>query len=482
MRHFSSQEDATLAELGRRRRWRWLLVSVCALVLLVGLLRLRRHPGPASASAAAESALPGAAARGPTLEPVRRQNRPAQAALAPARSPEEIVAGKLAHFAQSRRELAHALAQRQHVPVSPDVERFFDAVASGKWEEIQAAYEKMKGGELNANSWTPEVKAAWSAIKDAYGAAEQVHLWPAQKLLDYGNTILDALRPGMVYVGGTDPGRWIPELLNDTSDGERHVMLTQNALADGQYVDYLKLQYAEGLSHLTEDESKSAFEEYLQDAQRRFEHDQEFPNEPKQVRPGEDIHKTDGNMQVGGQVAVMAINELLLLRLMRKNPDTSFALEESFPLKNTYADALPLGPLMELRARDDQNPFTADRAAQSLDYWRNRTQEMLSDADAVVSPDVLKSYSHDAVAAANLLAAHSYDGEAEEAYRLAARLWPENAGATTGLAGLFADFGREGEARQLLDDFARKYPDLQKGLEQSSAATRLRWTATMPKR
>ena len=45
--------------------------------------------------------------------------------------------------------------------------------------------------------------------------------------------VLGSLRPGMVYVGGTDNGRWIPELLNDTSQGERHVILTQNGLADG---------------------------------------------------------------------------------------------------------------------------------------------------------------------------------------------------------------------------------------------------------
>ncbi|MSU36329.1 MAG: hypothetical protein EXS36_14780 [Pedosphaera sp.] len=53
----------------------------------------------------------------------------------------------------------------------------------------------------------------------ALGVAEQVHEWPAQKFLDYGNGVLDSLRPGMVYVGGTDNGRWIPELLNDTSEG-----------------------------------------------------------------------------------------------------------------------------------------------------------------------------------------------------------------------------------------------------------------------
>jgi hypothetical protein len=40
--------------------------------------------------------------------------------------------------------------------------------------------------------------------------------------------------PGMVYVGGDDNGRWVPELINDTSDGEHHIVITQNCLADGR--------------------------------------------------------------------------------------------------------------------------------------------------------------------------------------------------------------------------------------------------------
>ena len=39
-------------------------------------------------------------------------------------------------------------------------------------------------------------------------------------------------------------------------------------------------------------------------------HDQQFPDEPKQIRPGEDITAIDRRLQVAGQVAVMAINEM----------------------------------------------------------------------------------------------------------------------------------------------------------------------------
>jgi len=89
------------------------------------------------------------------------------------------------------------------------------------------------------------------------------------------------------------------------------------------------------------------------------------------------------------------------------------------------------------------------------------------------APAALKSYSHDSVATANLLMAHNLQAEAEEAYRLATRFWPDNPESTVGLADLLASTGRPDEARQLLNDFAHDHPDQQEGLRRHSAAWRL---------
>jgi hypothetical protein len=272
----------------------------------------------------------------------------------PAPTAEQIVAAKVSQFGRSRREIVRAIGRRLGEDVPAEVEKFFDAVESGRWEEIDAQFKVLAthSGQYaySTNHW-PELNPFWSAVLDAYGPAAAAHLWPAQKLLDYGNAALDSLRPGMVYVGGTDPGRFIPTLLNETSDGERHIVLTQNALADGRYLEYLNVLYGDRMAALTSEDSQRGFQDYLADAQKRLQHDQQFPDEPKQIRPGEDIKVTEGRVQVSGQVAVMAINEILLQTLMQKNPDLSFAVQESLPLKGTYADAVPLGPLMELRAQ-----------------------------------------------------------------------------------------------------------------------------------
>jgi hypothetical protein len=471
MKTSSEQDFDTSCGSPTFSRWRRILISAgLVLVAVIGLVSLLRPAAPMISGHSTDSAERGLSNHGSGMDPGRAV--PSRSKSSIGSSAEAIVGAKLAHFARSRRELAYALARRHGVEVPDDVERFFDAVASGNWAEIEVAFTKINGGDSSAGpnrQRASEVDQLWPAIIDAYGVAEQVHEWPAQKLLDYGNAVLSSLRPGMVYVGGTDNGRWIPELLNDTSDGEHHIIVTQNALADATYLDYLQLQYHDGFAVLSQEDSQRAFQEYVADAQSRFKHDQDHPDEPKRVRPGEDIRVEDGKTQISGQVAVMAINEKLLQLMMAQNPELSFALQESFPLKSTYADAMPLGPLMELRAQDTQNSFTAERASQTLDYWRNAAQQVLADPDASSSPTALKSYSHDTVSAAHLLAAHNFGAEAEQAYRLASQLWPSNPESTYGLAELLARNGRNDEARQVLDDFTRKNPGEQEALQRARA-------------
>ncbi len=442
----------------------------CVVVLVGGLLIPRNKKDPSGDVHSAEIArLAGDGGRRSAhhlFGPAR-----ARSVGEPPHTAEEIVAGKVGQFARSRRDLVQAAARRAHKEVPSEVEKFFDALESGVWDEIEKQWKALsaRSGQYDGSTHSPELDPFWPAVLDAYGVAEQAHLWPAQKLLDYGNAIINSLRPGMVYVGGTDNGRWVPELLNETSGADPHIIVTQNAFADSRYMEYMNTLYGDRLATLTSEDSERAFQQYTADAQKRLEHDQQFPEEPKQVRPGEDIRVVDGKVQVSGQVAVMAINEKMLQTLMQKNPDLSFAIQQSFPMTGTYADALPLGPLMELRAQNGESTFTPERASESLNYWQNMAQQILADPEATGSSAALKSYSHDAVSAANLLAAHNFAAEAEQAYRLAMQFWPESAEAVAGVADLLAANGKLDEARQLTGEFERQHPDQRKELERARA-------------
>ena len=223
----------------------------------------------------------------------------------------------------------------------------------------------------------------------------------------------------------------------------------------------MNILYGQRLATLTGEDSKRAFQEYIADAQKRLEHDQQFPDGPKLLRPGEDVRMNDGKVQVSGQVAVMAINEKLLQTLMQKNPDASFAMEESFPFNSMFADAAPLGPIMELGVRDENSALTRERAAQSVDYWRTTAQELLADPDARESAEVLKSYSKLVSSQGGLLANRNFPVEAEQAFRLANEICPYSPEAVFRLVNLLVEQNRFEDALPVAENAVKAEPQNQ---------------------
>jgi tetratricopeptide (TPR) repeat protein len=366
------------------------------------------------------------------------------------------VAEKVNRFARSHEAIVAAIAKQRNLAVPPEVGRFFAAAQAGRWEETTNLFASLKDQRQGAGHET--LQCLWPAIVETFGVAQQAHNWPPQALLDYGNAILGSLRPGMVYLGGNDAGRFIPSLLTETGDDPAHIVLTQNGFADNSYVDYLRFRYGDQLNLLTADDSQKGFATYLEDAQ---------------ILPGEDVHVADNRVQVSGQVAVMQINELLVRNLMQKNPDLSFALEESFPLKSFYASATTLGPITELGA-DAASSLTPERAAQSLDYWRGTTQSVLADPEAAASTSARDAYAKLILGQANLFLDHKFSGEAEQAYQFATTLSPAQPEAVFGYANLLINQKRIGEAAQLVQTAASLAPDNTQFRDLATQLSRLR--------
>ncbi len=381
-----------------------------------------------------------------------RRNRPLHGGIkrGEKQTAEEKVAARLAAFDKHRREVAHRFAEKLGITVPNDFEKFFDAADAGNWDEIDRLYK-----ELQKKRKTLEGEAAMNfakffpAAQEAWGAHEAAHSWSAQALLDYGHDVLGSLKPEMVYVGGTDPGRFIPTFLNETSGGENYIVLTQNALADATYLEYVNFLYGDRLKTLSGQDSQSAFTEYLQEAAKR--------NAEGKLRPDENYKAEGGRVQVSGSVAVMAINELLLQKLQQKNPELSFGLEESFSLPSTYAGAVPLGPILELKSDNSTAQLTAAIAASSLDYWRDKISQLNSASDS--TPATTLAYAHMMVAQGNLFSDQKFSGEAEQAYRLAQQLAASEAEPTGKLYDLLMRNGRATEAEKISTRFQQTYPE-----------------------
>jgi tetratricopeptide (TPR) repeat protein len=126
----------------------------------------------------------------------------------------------------------------------------------------------------------------------------------------------------------------------------------------------------------TDEDSQKAFQDYIVDAQKRYYHDLQFPNEPRQIRPGEMVTFTpDGRVQVAGQVAVMAINGLLTKVIFDKNPTNEFFVEESFPLEWMYPYLTPFGIIMKIN-REPVAEFTEETVQKDHEFWTKYSERL----------------------------------------------------------------------------------------------------------
>ncbi len=376
----------------------------------------------------------------------------------------EVVAGKLNEFAKARRAVVHAMAQKLGVAVPADVDRYFDAVEGRRWEEADELFLSLKKRRDESQPRSRELDSLFPAVHETVGVSEVVREWPAEQLLEYGNRILGSLRPGMVYLGGTDAGRYIPTLLAETSE-ERPIVLTQNALADNSYLEYARFLHGDRLNALTPEDSNRAFQDYVEDARRRYEHGQQFPNEPPQIKPGEQVEVFGGKTQVGGQVAVMAINERLTQALMQRNPGASFAMEESYPFAASYAQATTLGPVLELGVSDASQLLTADRAAQSVEYWKTTANTMGGPDENSSSAEQRRAYAKMAAAQAGLLNQAGFSESAMETYAIAARIHPGDPEVAFRYSDLLVQQNRAQDAIPIVRAAVEAHPE-QSGLAQ----------------
>ena len=229
-----------------------------------------------------------------------------------------------------------------------------------------------------------------------------------------------------IVFGGTDPGRFCPTYSifcdsfiphscqpeqDQKFDRRDCYLITQNALADGTYLDYLRAQYNRSkqidppffselskyvfglfLGPASADSGLTAFvnstlynvldrpftawgahvEKYRRergvyppaeiyipspdDSQKCFQdytEDVGRRSQLNQLKPGEDVKIDNGRVQVSGQVAVMNINGLLCKVIFDNNPTNSFYVEESFPLDWMYPYETPHGIIMKI----NRNPL-----------------------------------------------------------------------------------------------------------------------------
>ncbi len=290
----------------------------------------------------------------------------------------------------------------------------------------------------------------WSGLSHWYKSEQRNHwfgYWFGHDMFTPPFGIYPEMSRDTILFGGTDPGRFCPTYMifcesfiphrcqpeEDQKFDRRDVyLITQNALADGTYLDYLRAQYnrsqqkdppffseflkyvlgiplgpnsafvnaisdaayhvldvpftklganiearrrAQGVYPPNEiyipspEDSQNCFQQYTEDVARR--------QQLNQLKPGEDVHvDPNGRVQVSGQVAVMMINGLLCKVIFDHNPTNEFYVEESFPLDWMYPYETPSGIIMKIN-RNPVTSYTPDIYKKDHEFWSKYSDRLV---------------------------------------------------------------------------------------------------------
>jgi beta-lactamase regulating signal transducer with metallopeptidase domain len=257
--------------------------------------------------------------------------------------------------------------------VAPEVWPYFAAGTNGDWLTATNLWTAMRKRAHQYDGTIPDhtLDKVWGPILETDLAWQQFAGWKEKYVLAYGNDILKSIPSGSIYFGGTDPGRGVITALQESHvEGKPFYTLTQNALADGTYLDYLRAMYGRAIQIPTAEDSQKCFGDYAADLQKR--------SDEHKLRPGEELHMEDGKVQIQGQVDVMNINGLLAKVIFDRNPDREFYVEESFPLDWMYLRLTPHGLIMKLN-REPLARLSDAVLQEDHDYWSNYLRRLLGD-------------------------------------------------------------------------------------------------------
>lgn len=343
---------------------------------------------------------------------------------------ETIVAERAVDFTRSRKQMVQGMARQLGVEVPAEMEQFFAALEAGEFREAKGFFNRLESMQADPNV-PAGVKALLAAAADVFGVAAVAKSWPAGELLAYGESVLAALRPGTVYIAGTDAGRYIPSLLNEGAGGGRPLVLSLKNVGQPGFFEYLNALHGGSL-----------------------------------VAPGAEELAAAG----GGK----APNPEDLLRvLMEKNPGVNFAFEGTLQLNSLVGAAMPLGPIMELGVPNaGAGRVSATTAAESVAYWEATAQRLQGATELGPDAEARQAYAHLAGAQAEVMAGANHVAEAEQAFRAALSIAPGAFAPVEQYASFLAKTGRMEEALKVTGAFAENHPAYRGAVEALAA----KWT------
>jgi hypothetical protein len=270
-------------------------------------------------------------------------------------------------FIRQREQFSLAFAKTLGVtPERPTLE-FFAHARNGELEAASRLFHDLGSRpdtNLTRNLFDPLVEVQLVLESQLNGGGKYA--------AEIGKDIARSIPEGGILFGGNRPGRGLAAAYATLTNGEYPFMIvSQNALSDSRHLAWLRFPYGTKAWMPADQDSQTCLETYLEDARRRCLHDNAFPGEPRQLKPGEDVKIVDGKPQVAGHVALMAINGLIAKTVFDRNPDREFYVQESFPLDWMWPHLSAHDLILKLN-RQPVAALTTDMVERDRSCWNVR--------------------------------------------------------------------------------------------------------------
>ena len=296
------------------------------------------------------------------------------------------VSGQLRHFIAEKKAQATAAAKAKGQELLPETKTLFAAAEKGDWLTVSNVFNDLRVRATQFNGDGPMDKrlhgTEWETVKETFGAFNYLASDVAMDKYSVaiGQDIIHSIPPGSIYFAGGDPGRWTVTALQASHvNGDPFFTLSQNCLTDSTYLDYARSMYGTKIYIPTTNDWQQCVSDYTEDTRRRLFHDRKFPNEPKQIRPGEDISTNSaGHLQPNSHLSVMSINGLLSKVIFDHETNREFYVVESVPLDWMYPHLEPHGLLMKI-SREPLAELPDEMIRQDHEFWTARVAPVIGD-------------------------------------------------------------------------------------------------------
>jgi len=355
-------------------------------------------------------------------------------------------------FARIKRAQVQEMATEKGIAIPPAFEQVFDAIARDDWRTVTNAWASLRSRAAQYEGSRPDAAIntiLWQPILEAYGFYEQVELWSGSYALStYANSILESLETGGVYFGGTDAGRFVITAYREVYDEPDVIVITQNALADSNYMEYLRYVHGERLWLPSSQDVAETFQQYVADV--------EAGRRPRV--PG--VTVTNGRVNITGVKGVMEVNGMLSERIFTRNKARhAFYVEESYVIRWMLPKLAPHGFILKLHS--NRAELTDKMVSTDREFWAQQHATLMENTPGFRgNKGGRKTLSKLRSAIAGVYAYHGKLDAAADAFEHARKLYPASPEASFRYVQEVLMRRKEyAEARRVLTEFQRVAPE-----------------------